>query len=409
MGRLRPWTVPGGQPGGTTDARSRIRRTAWRHRSDIPTDRPAEPVGTAGTAALRQHLRHAARDARRSLRRSSDGGRHRRGWNESTHHFQRQDRDLSAAWAIDLQRSGSAAVRGARRAGGSRRPQARRQLPRRGIERTDDVARQGAADLVCERTRQRQSRRGGIRGGIAFHDHVLVFPRRDRRPGAAGHGDGRLLRRLDHRRHRLDAERRRPLARRSRAPAPRQLRFTLRRRQRRHWRQPDHQGRRRTIRRRPSPADHPRSIASSAMCCPWPACRLSSGSRASTICHRAAARRRSSPASRTACSASARAAPSASSVRPSPPRSERSSDAGTPDVDARRKTVNAFIRSSGIFDGVADFDAVTRDATTGGLRAEFQPNSSIGGPGDALHPNRAGYLAMGNAVDLKMLVPAARK
>jgi hypothetical protein len=52
---------------------------------------------------------------------------------------------------------------------------------------------------------------------------------------------------------------------------------------------------------------------------------------------------------------------------------------------------------------------VTRDATTGGLRAEFQPNSSIGGPGDALHPNRAGYLAMGNAVDLKMLVPAARK
>ena len=85
------------------------------------------------------------------------------------------------------------------------------------------------------------------------------------------------------------------------------------------------------------------------------------------------------------------------------------SDAGTQDADARRKTVNEFIRSSGIFDGVVDFDAVTRDAATGGLRAEFQPNSSIGGPGDALHPNRAGYLAMGNAVDLKMLVPAARK
>jgi lysophospholipase L1-like esterase len=85
------------------------------------------------------------------------------------------------------------------------------------------------------------------------------------------------------------------------------------------------------------------------------------------------------------------------------------SAAGTPDVDAQRKTVNAFIRSSGIFDGVADFDAVTRDASTGGLRAEFQPNSSIGGPGDALHPNRAGYLAMGNAVDLKMVVPAGRK
>jgi lysophospholipase L1-like esterase len=80
------------------------------------------------------------------------------------------------------------------------------------------------------------------------------------------------------------------------------------------------------------------------------------------------------------------------------------SAAGTPDVDARRKTVNTFIRSSDLFDGVADFDAVTRDDTTGGLRPEFQPNSSIGGPGDALHPNRAGYLAMGNAIDLKLLV-----
>ena len=80
------------------------------------------------------------------------------------------------------------------------------------------------------------------------------------------------------------------------------------------------------------------------------------------------------------------------------------SAAGTPDVDARRKTVNAFIRSSGIFDAVADFDAATRDATTGGLRPEFQPNSSIGGAGDALHPNRAGYLAMGNAIDLKLFL-----
>lgn len=81
------------------------------------------------------------------------------------------------------------------------------------------------------------------------------------------------------------------------------------------------------------------------------------------------------------------------------------SAAGTPDVDARRKTVNAFIRTPNVFDGVVDFDAVTRDPATGGLRPEFQPNSSIGGPGDALHPNRAGYLAMGNAIDLKLLQP----
>jgi lysophospholipase L1-like esterase len=78
------------------------------------------------------------------------------------------------------------------------------------------------------------------------------------------------------------------------------------------------------------------------------------------------------------------------------------SAAGTPDVDARRKAVNAFIRTPNVFDAVVDFDEVTRDSATGGLRPEFQPNSSIGGPGDALHPNRAGYLAMGNAVDVKL-------
>jgi len=84
------------------------------------------------------------------------------------------------------------------------------------------------------------------------------------------------------------------------------------------------------------------------------------------------------------------------------------SAAGSADVDARRQAVNAFIRSSDLFDGVVDFDAATRDGKTGGLRAEFQPNSSIGGAGDGLHPNRAGYLAMGTAVDLALLT-AGRK
>jgi lysophospholipase L1-like esterase len=83
--------------------------------------------------------------------------------------------------------------------------------------------------------------------------------------------------------------------------------------------------------------------------------------------------------------------------------------AGTPEVDARRQAVNAFIRSSDLFDGIADFDAATRDPRTGGLRAELQPNSSIGGPGDALHPNRAGYLAMANAVDLGLLTTPPRR
>ncbi len=79
---------------------------------------------------------------------------------------------------------------------------------------------------------------------------------------------------------------------------------------------------------------------------------------------------------------------------------------GTPDVNQRRQTINAFIRTSGIFDSVADFDAVTVDPQTGELRPEFQPNSTTATI-DRLHPNRAGYLAMGQAVDLRVLAPAS--
>ena len=78
---------------------------------------------------------------------------------------------------------------------------------------------------------------------------------------------------------------------------------------------------------------------------------------------------------------------------------------GSPDGDRKRKAVNEFIRTGGVFDAVADFDAATVDPATGSLKPEYQPNSSIGGPGDKLHPNRAGYQAMGNAVDIKIFAP----
>ena len=77
---------------------------------------------------------------------------------------------------------------------------------------------------------------------------------------------------------------------------------------------------------------------------------------------------------------------------------------GTPEANERRQTINAFIRGSGLFDSVADFDAVTVDPGTGELRAEFQPNSTTAMI-DRLHPNRAGYLAMGAAVDIGVLAP----
>ncbi len=76
---------------------------------------------------------------------------------------------------------------------------------------------------------------------------------------------------------------------------------------------------------------------------------------------------------------------------------------GTAEVDARRKAVNEFIQTGGVFDGVADFDAATIDPATGTLRPEYQPSSSTGGPGDRLHPNRAGYQAMAGSIDLKLL------
>jgi len=78
---------------------------------------------------------------------------------------------------------------------------------------------------------------------------------------------------------------------------------------------------------------------------------------------------------------------------------------GTPEADAERQAINAFVRGAGAFDGVVDFDLATQDPQTGGLRAAFQPNSTTGGPGDRLHPNRAGYQAMGNAVDLALFAP----
>ena len=77
---------------------------------------------------------------------------------------------------------------------------------------------------------------------------------------------------------------------------------------------------------------------------------------------------------------------------------------GFPAQDEKRQTLNHFIRSSNIFAGVLDFDAVTLDPTTGQMRPEFVPDSTVGGPGDKLHPNRVGYHAMGNAIDLDLVV-----
>jgi len=76
---------------------------------------------------------------------------------------------------------------------------------------------------------------------------------------------------------------------------------------------------------------------------------------------------------------------------------------GFPEQEEKRQRLNAFIRTSGLFDGVADFDKAVADPQTGAMRREFVHNTTIGGEGDRLHPNRLGYIAMGMAVDLGLL------
>jgi len=65
--------------------------------------------------------------------------------------------------------------------------------------------------------------------------------------------------------------------------------------------------------------------------------------------------------------------------------------------EAVRAAVNVWIRSSGAFDAVADFDAATRDpANPLRLRSEFNG-------GDGIHLSDAGYEAMAATIDLKKL------
>jgi lysophospholipase L1-like esterase len=82
---------------------------------------------------------------------------------------------------------------------------------------------------------------------------------------------------------------------------------------------------------------------------------------------------------------------------------------GFAEQDEKRKALNEFIRASGVFDAVADFDRATLDPDSGQLKPEFVHNTTTGGEGDKLHPNRLGYVAMGMSIDLDLFkVPSAK-
>jgi len=68
------------------------------------------------------------------------------------------------------------------------------------------------------------------------------------------------------------------------------------------------------------------------------------------------------------------------------------------DANADRQAVNAWIRGSGVFDAVLDFDQVTRDP------AHPEHLLPAYDSGDQLHPSPAGYRAMGEAVAIGALV-----
>lgn len=76
----------------------------------------------------------------------------------------------------------------------------------------------------------------------------------------------------------------------------------------------------------------------------------------------------------------------------------------TADLDVRRQQINDYIRTSGIGDGVVDFDQALRDPSDPSrLAPEYDS-------GDGLHPSSAGYQRMAEEVDLSALAgPECRR
>jgi lysophospholipase L1-like esterase len=66
--------------------------------------------------------------------------------------------------------------------------------------------------------------------------------------------------------------------------------------------------------------------------------------------------------------------------------------------DATRQALNDWIRHSGVFDGVADFDRVLRDP------ADPEQLAPAFDSGDHLHPGDAGYRRMAESIDLRALL-----
>jgi len=72
-------------------------------------------------------------------------------------------------------------------------------------------------------------------------------------------------------------------------------------------------------------------------------------------------------------------------------------NAWNPTREAHRVAVNKWIRESGAFDGVADFDAALRDPE---IPTQMRAQDDCG---DGLHPSDSGYCKLGDVIDLSLL------
>jgi len=254
LGRLRAWALPRRQPVGAAGSTVRLSLRANRGaRPDVSPDRAARHLGATSAAAAEQRIRHEGRHLRRRVRGLANGRTCAGQGDQSAGHLRRQSERDGGAGERGLERRRSTRFRA--RSGRACRTQARRQLPRCGRERPDDMARESTHHVLPHRAGRGIERQGGRRSRISLQHGVVVLSRRRRDDGA-----GEQLRdcgvwRFDHRRNGVDHERRRPLARRAVTAAACRASAAIR-----------SQGRRNTARRNRFPAGRRRCNASSATC-----------------------------------------------------------------------------------------------------------------------------------------------
>jgi len=177
LGRLRAWALPRRQPVGAAGSAVRLSLRANRgERPDVSPDRAARHLGAASAAATEQRIRHEGRHLRRRVRGLANGRTCAGQGDQSAGHLRRQSERDGGAGERGLERRRSTRFRA--RSGRACRTQARRQLPRCGRERPDDLARESSHHVLRHRAGRGIERQGGRRSRISLQHGVVVLPRR---------------------------------------------------------------------------------------------------------------------------------------------------------------------------------------------------------------------------------------